>query len=198
MKKICAGIVLLALVLSLAACGGGSTAPAASAPAAAAEPSPEPTPAPTPEPTPEPTPVPAPYGIPIWDSVDNVDLDVLFDAYNRKALLQYVENFEMIEEQSVDSNFIQEGRKTYQASVDTCYFLDGDFYVYNSTSVCTNKNKDVTALRMYNNVDREQSKSIDYWMGRLWEYPVDPEDIDAILTECVLPFSTAVYRMVSP
>lgn len=174
MKKIISSILALTIIFCLAACGSAyastTESPAEASAAPEAGPQPE---------------DPAPYGIPLWASVDEVDLDVLLNAYNRKFLLPHVRNIEKTEVISDDCSDV------YAAY---SYFLDGDRYVDNMEFSSPNIPSYVpgTTLNIYDTVNKSKSVSCQKDTA-LTETPLDPEAIDTIVAACILPFSPERY-----
>lgn len=129
MKKLFASILILAMMLALAACGGSAPAPA---PAATAEPAAEEAAAPAEEAVPEEPeepagPVMGEYGIPLYDSAEEVDLGTVFEGHKIRTILDYFDNVEVkqdLQEKQPDNEF--------DMLISDYYFKDNDQYVFYS------------------------------------------------------------------
>ena len=174
MKKMICSVLVLAMMLCLVACGStyasASESPADSSALPEAGQQPE---------------DPAPYGIPLWASADDVDLAVLFSAYNQKSLLQHADSVEKAE-------IISDAYSDVHASYSYC--RDGDRYVENIliTSPDAESYIPTTTLNIYDTVNKERSVSYQKGMS-LTETPLEPEAIDTIVATCILPFNPERY-----
>ena len=175
MKKLLASILFLALMLSLAACGGGS----APAPAVTETPAPEaPAPAEEPEEAAEEVPfVMGPYGIPVYRSLEDVDLAAVLQANNMKNLLQYLDNFKIVEKLDNESTF--SGTEAYTSEGDYRFFLDGEQYVENVDYTSNLSFMNWTQLIEYNLTDPGKCFALQKDANGLTNLPAAAENVEA-------------------
>ena len=114
MKKLFAGILILSMMIALAVCGGSASAAA---------------PAATPEPAVEEAAgtVVKEYGIPIYDSAEEVDLAAVFEGHKIRTILDFFDNIEVKQ----DLLQVQPDMK-FDMLISDYYFKDSDQYVYYS------------------------------------------------------------------
>ena len=128
-----------------------------------------------------------PYGIPLFETVDDVDLMAVAYGHTYRRLLDLVDNIEIKNDMKQNA----QGQSIHML-IDDFYFLDDGQYVQYSEQ--TDKNYNAMSYQLFL-FDKDDPYYYSKHMGGRDKFDVPPEYIDGMLDSSICPCAPDVFDM---
>lgn len=126
-----------------------------------------------------------PYGIPLFETIDDIDFNAVSGGHSTRRLLDLVDNFEVKQDLSQDA----QGQKMNML-IDDYYFLDDGQYVNYSEQ--TDKQYNMTSYQIFL-YDKDDPYYYVKFPGGRNKFPAQAEYIDRMLDNTMVPFNTEYF-----